>query len=205
MLALQGHTALRSLRIQQAWLRPSDSLSWPQQLLSTLPQLQDLCLDALVTSRLSAVLADAASCRHLRRLVLRRVTGGVNAADVRLGLRALAAGACREGLQELWLGCSSSMCGLDLGRDVGQLLLGALPALRRLGVPLEGCPGRGREQCARWLRKRAQRLAGARVLEEGGSGVGCEDEPGAACCVKLCLGGRGRGGCERELALSSVA
>jgi hypothetical protein len=101
--ALRGHEALQKLK-SKAWMRPADGKPWPDGLLSSIMQLQEVTLDGLITSKLSAVLADAGSCEQLRVLRLFQVNGSPGVDYVRAGLRALVAGRCKGSMRELLLG-----------------------------------------------------------------------------------------------------
>jgi hypothetical protein len=60
--AFRGHDALQKLK-SKAWMRPADGKPWPDGLLSSMMQLQEVTLDGMITSKLPAVLAvRAAAC-----------------------------------------------------------------------------------------------------------------------------------------------
>jgi hypothetical protein len=165
-------------------------------------QLQEVTLDGLITSKLSAVLADAGSCEQLRVLRLFHVNGSPGVDDVRAGLRVLVAGRCKGSMRELLLGCGGS-CRLDLKQDVVPLLTSGLTSLLSLGLPLQGSPVRGQQQCRRWLAKQLQRLPQLRLSSDEVQ-LGNEDSDLIGRGVALCsvvLKVQGPGAAGREVVL----
>lgn len=139
---LSGHNNLRSLKLQHCGssssqerdtgdssdsgdVGPSDSsAAAPQQLLSSLPALEELQVDGVLQADLDALLeAVAASCSKLRSLhwkCRRSVQGSFTGS----GLQTLAAGLCKDSLQSLCLELEGAKCAVPLGS--------VLPALQQL-------------------------------------------------------------------------
>jgi hypothetical protein len=139
---LQDHPCLRHLHLGIKDVRAEP---WPQQLLCTMPQLQEVCLEGYLSGA-DGLLADLAACSGLRsiRVLWWDRAGGCRISAV--GIRALAGGASSGTLESIVLGRAGEVEEKpgakysDVGRvalaDALLLLQAPMPRLRELRVPV---------------------------------------------------------------------
>jgi hypothetical protein len=157
---LQDHPCLRRLRMAHYSFHYK---LWMQQLLCTMPQLQEVCLEGYVRS-LDGLLADLAACSGLRSIRVlwwdRAGDGSISAA----GIRALAGAASSGTLESIVLGRQDEVEKWDEAKysDVGRvaladalpLLQAPMPMLRELRVPVLRVGARALRALARQLGSR---------------------------------------------------
>lgn len=131
VLALAGHSSLRSVKLVDDAGMFEDSLRWAERSLSSVPCLEEVEVQLMsLDAELAEILADAAGCSKLRRVVLKR---NDMYAQV-LGEHAVAAlvgGACKQSLEML------SLQGASIPLATAVPLLKQLPALKEAVLELQ--------------------------------------------------------------------